>query len=227
VRRLAVVALLSAAALTGSSYVRADTPLTPDFEPYTVDPTNQDCVPSTEPGIGATRYCDPINIIFPDQSLASVIARLHAAGWSDGSGTTQWLHYATSTLEPVDWQLGWPDGTDPTQRYHVRLWQVAPDLTIGNVHHEHGSPHQIDMDWDAAEAFLAKPLCSWWCGRLPIPAQADVQQGTTTWRGWRNDAIATVIPVSPPAMPPAQTTLPAPAKPKPKKHKHAKHRKRA
>ena len=119
-------------------------------------------------------------------------------------------------------QLGWPDGPDPTQRYHVRLWQVAPNLTVGNVHHEHGTPHQIDMAWDQAEAFLATPLCSTWCRQLALPAQAALQNGTSTWRGWPNDAIATVIPASPPAVPAFQPPL----KPKAKK-RHRAHRKHA
>src|SRR4029077_7876437 len=82
----------SAAALTTDSYDGVA------FYPFTVDPGNADCVPWTEPGVGATRNCDPINIIFPDQSLATVVARLHAAGWTDAGGTVQWLHFAGSNL---------------------------------------------------------------------------------------------------------------------------------
>lgn len=203
-----MIAALVAAAVGGSTApARADTPTASAFGPYTVDPGNGDCVAATEPGIGATRLCDPINIIFPDQSLDAVLARLHAAGWSNGSGSEQWLHFDTSTLVPVEWQLGWPDGSDPTQRYHVRLWQVAPNLTVGNVHHEHGTPHQIDMPWDEAEAFLATPLCSWWCEHLPIEAQTTQQGGTDFWRGWGNDGIATVIPAQPPATVPFRPPL--------------------
>jgi hypothetical protein len=227
VRRLLIAALLAAAACGAVQPAGAVPPLASAFGPFTVDPGNADCVPATEPGIGATRLCDPINIIFPGQSLDSVLARLHAAGWSNGSGTVQWLHFDTSTLVPVQWQLGWQDGPDPTQRYHVRLWQVAPDLTVGNVHHEHGTPHQIDLPWDTAEAFLAKPLCSWWCQHLPLDSQAALQGDGDMWRGWPNDAIATVIPAQPPATPPAQAPpQKAKAQPKPKK-KHRKHRRAA
>jgi len=216
VRRLLIAALLAAAAIGAVQPARADAPPSTAFGAFTVDPGNADCVAATEPGIGATRLCDPINLIFPNQSLASVIRRLQAAGWSNASGSTQWLHFATNTPVPVQWQLGWQDGPDPTQRYHVRLWQVAPNLTVGNVHHEHGTPHQIDMAWDEAEAFLAKPLCSWWCRHLPLADQAALQGDGMLWRGWLNDAVATVIPAQPPATPPAQPTR---VKPKPKRGK--------
>lgn len=205
-RRFALAAFVAAAACGAAVSASADPPLGDAFGPFTIDPTNPACVAMTEPSIGATRLCDPINVIFPGQNLAQVVARLQAAGWSNGSGTVQWLDLNTPTLIPVGWQLGWPDGPDPTQRYHVRLWQVAPDLTVGNVHHEHGTPHQIDMPWDQAEAFLAAPLCSWWCRHVPLPQQAALQDGDL-WRGWANDAIATVIPAHPPATPPAQPGL--------------------
>jgi hypothetical protein len=217
VRRFALAALV-AAAIGGSTLpARADTPSPDAFGPFTADPGNAACVAGTDPVAGATRFCDPINIIFPGQSLDAVLARLHAAGWSDGSGTTQWLRLDGATFVPVSWQLGWQDGPDPTQRYHVRLWQVAPNLTVGNVHHEHGTPHQIDMAWDQAEAFLAAPLCGWWCRHLPLEAQAALQGGSSTWRGWGNDAAATVIPAQPPAAAPFRPPL------KPKHKRHRKH----
>ena len=71
--------------------------------------------------------------------------RLHGAGWTDTTGAPQWLHFGDPGLVEVQAQLQFADGPDPTQRYHVRLWQAAPELTLGNVHHEHGSPHQIDV----------------------------------------------------------------------------------
>ena len=214
-----MIAAVIAAAVCGAAVAHAEAPSTEAFGPFTLDPSNADCVPATLPSIGATRLCDPINVIFPDQSLASVVARLQAAGWSNGSGTMQWLAVGQS-LVPLGWQLGWPDGPDPTQRYHVRLWQVAPNLTVGNVHHEHGTPHQIDMPWDEAEAFLATPLCSWWCRHVAIEAQAALQGGEL-WRGWENDTLATVIPAQPPAMQPAQRPLTHPATHKRRRPKHA------
>jgi hypothetical protein len=192
----------SASALTTDSYDGVA------FYPFTIDPSNADCVPWNEPGVGATRNCDPINVIFPGQRLASVVARLHAAGWADAGGSVQWLHFATSNLVPVEWQLGFADGPDPTQRYHVRLWEAAPNLTIGNVHHEHGTPHRIDMPWDAAEAFLAMPRCASWCQHVQLPEQAAIEADSGMWRGFANDAIATVIPASPP--PPVVTVVPKP-----------------
>jgi hypothetical protein len=218
VRRLAIAALVAAAAGAAALPARADMPLAPTFGPFTSDPGNGDCVAASDPASGATRFCDPINIVFPDQSLDAVLARLHAAGWSNGSGTVQWLRSDAAKLLPVAWQLGWPDGSDPTQRYHVRLWQIAPNLTVGNVHHEHGTPHQIDMAWDQAENFLATPLCSWWCRHLPLDAQLALQNGTDLWRGFENDATATVIPAQPPATVPFRPPL---HQPKRKKHRKA------
>lgn len=214
---LLVVAAAATLALTGPA--RALTTDSYDgvaFYPFTVDPGNDACVPWTEPGVGATRNCDPINVVFPNQSLASVVARLHAAGWADAGGTVQWLHFAFSNLVAVEWQLGLPDGPDPTQRYHVRLWQAAPNLTIGNVHHEHGTPHQIDMPWDAAEAFLARPLCALWCEQVQLPEQSAIEDDTGTWRGWANDAIATVVVSAPPPVVPLVT----PAHHRKRKYKH-------
>lgn len=213
--RLCLLGLAAALALApgaGASAPAADSFAGVAFSPFTIDPANGDCTPDASVG----RYCDPINILFPGQSLGTVVARLHAAGWTDTTGTTQWLSLDGGPLVAVQAQLQVADGPDPTQRYHVRLWQASPSLTIGNVHHEHGSPHRIDLAWDAAEAFLAGPLCSSWCGRAPLPAQAALEGGTGSWRGWPNDAVATVVPVAPPPAGPIA------AKPKP--HVHRKHR---
>jgi hypothetical protein len=190
------------------------------FAPFTLDAANGDCVPWDEPGVGPTRNCDPINVLFPGQSLAQVVTRLHAAGWTDANGSVQFLHFADAALFPVQAQLQVLDGPDPTQRYHVRLWQAADGLTLGNVHHEHGSPHRIDTAWDTAEAFLAAGLCSTWCGHVPLPAQAAIEGPGGLWRGWPNDAVATVVPLAPPV--PA-----APAPPRPAAgpaHRHRRHR---
>jgi hypothetical protein len=211
-----LIAAVIAAAAGGATFpASAEPPAATAFGAFTIDAANDDCVPMNVPGLGPTRLCDPINLVFPDQSLAAVVARLQAAGWQNTSGTVQWLQAGDSTaLVPVGWQLGWPDGPDPTQRNHVRLWQIAPDLTVGNVHHEHGEPHKIDMAWDQAEAFVAAQLCSSWCGHLALESQATLQGGAV-WRGWSNDTVATVIPANAPATPPAQPKL-APHR----RHKH-------
>jgi hypothetical protein len=226
-RKLILLAVAAAATLALAGSARALTTDSYDgvaFYPFTIDPSNADCVPWNEPGVGTTRNCDPINIIFPGQQLATVVARLHATGWTDAGGSVQWLHFAYSTLVPVEWQLGYADGPDPTQRYHIRLWEAAPNLVIGNVHHEHGTPHKIDIPWDTAEAFLAAPLCASWCQRVELPEQSAIEDDSGMWRGFGNDAIATVIPTSPP--PPVVTVVPKPRpKPHPKvRHKHRPHK---
>ena len=165
------------------------------FAVFTIAPGNMSCVRVDDDVVGWTGDCDPINVLFPGQTLQGVTARLHAAGWTDTSGSTQWLYFAGSTLVPVEAQLAFPDGSDPTMRYHVRLWQAGARLVVGAVHHEHGTPHQIDLDWDAAERFLAWPLCASWCRRLTLASQWSLQNGSPRWRGWNNDGAATVIPV--------------------------------
>jgi hypothetical protein len=179
------------------------------FAAFTIAPGNMDCVQVHDDVLGWTGDCDPVNVVFPRATLGSVVARLHAAGWIDTTGSTQWLYFGDATLVPVAAQLALPDGPDPTMRYHVRLWQAAPHLVLGAVHHEHGTPHRIDMDWDAAEGVLARSLCSGACGRLAIPVQWTLQNGAADWRGWSNDAVATVIP--PQASTPPATVPRSPA----------------
>jgi len=166
----------------------------PPFSPFTIAPGNMDCIQVHDPTVGWTGDCDPVNVLFPRQTLASVVARLRALGWSVTSGSTEWMYFGSARLVPVQAQLGMADGADPTMRYHVRLWQAAPDLVVGAVHHEHGTPHRIDLDWDAAERFLAAPMCATRCRHMELPGQASLENGSGRWRGWANDAIATVIP---------------------------------
>src|SRR5690348_18270410 len=59
------------------------------FAAFTIAPGNMNCVQVDDDVVGWTGDCDPINVLFPDQTLQSVIARLHAAGWGDTSGSTQ------------------------------------------------------------------------------------------------------------------------------------------
>jgi hypothetical protein len=197
------------------------------FHPYSVDPGNADCVAWNDPTIGTSRDCDPINLIFPGQSLGDVVTRLHAAGWVDTGGTTQWL-YVPPALVQMQAQLERHDGTDsaaadPTQRYHIRLWEAAPGLTVGNVHHEHGSPHHIDMAWDDAESYAAARVCADWCQHVHLTASDAIQGPSGFWRGFGNDGNATVVP---PAPPPAETappsSAPAPARHPRRKRHHSK-----
>jgi hypothetical protein len=219
-RVLALAAALAAAtlALAGAAGAETDTYGGIAFSPFTIDAGNDACVPRYEPDAGPTRNCDPINLIFPGQSVSEVVARLSTADWTLTGGTVQWLRFASPLRIPVDAQLGFPDGRDPTERYHVRLWQAGPSLTVGNVHHEHGSPHQIDLAWDQAEAFVANGLCTGWCELVRLPLQAAIEAGPL-WRGWANDAYATVIPVAPPP-----TAAAAPPSTQPAVHKRKKHR---
>jgi hypothetical protein len=210
---LAAAAAAAALALAGSAGAVTDSYDGVVFYPFTMAPGNMDCVDWHDDVAGWAKNCDPVDVLFPGQTLDVVIARLHAAGWIDTGGGTQYLYFADQASVAAEAQLAIADGNDPTMRYHVRLWQAGPTLVVGGVHHEHGTPHKIDLDWDAAEAFLAHDLCSSWCARAYLPTQDAMQNHTGTWRGWANDATATVIPLAPPA----PAAVPVTAK---KKHPH-------
>jgi hypothetical protein len=215
-RLLLTLATAACAALTlaGSAAAVTDTYDGSSFSPFTIAPGNADCVDERDPVLGWTKNCDPVNVLFPGQSLDAVVARLLAAGWVVAGGGVQYLQLTDPAQPvPVQIQLGLDDGTDPTMRYHVRLWQADARLVVGSVHHEHGSPHQIDMAWDAAEAFLAAPLCGTWCAHTELPVQSSLQATPGLWRAWPNDGFATVIPTTPPVQPQVKP------KPKVKKHK--------
>jgi hypothetical protein len=228
-RTAAALAAVSAALLVVSAAPAASPAWTGTaFHPYSVDPSNADCLPWSDPVIGTTRNCDPINLIFPGQALDAVVARLHAQGWTDTVGSIQWL-YAASALIRVQAQLAKADGPDPTQRYHIRLWEASPGLTVGNVHHEHGEPHHIDMAWDEAESFVAAGVCTTWCQHVHLVRADSIQGPNGLWRGFASDGDATVVPIAPPPVAPPPVAPPPvsspPAKTPPAAHKHRKHRK--
>jgi hypothetical protein len=195
-----VVAVL---ALAGSAAAATDSYEGVSFSPFTMDAGNGDCIAWADEVVGPTRNCDPVNVLFPQQTLDVVSARLRRAQWTDTTGSRQWLYFADGASVAVQAQFAIQDPSDPTMRYHVRLWQAAPGLVVGSAHHEHGSPHQIDLAWDSAEAFLAGGLCASWCGHVQLPVQRSMEQVSGQWRGWANDATGTVIPLAPPAAPAA------------------------
>jgi hypothetical protein len=202
-------------ALAGSAAAATDTYDGVPFYPFTMAPDNADCVAWADDVAGPTRNCDPINVLFPHQSLDVVAGRLRLAQWMDTGGGTQWLYFSGGPNVAEQAQFAIPDPTDPTARYHVRLWQAGPDLVVGSVHHERGTPHKIDLPWDSAEAFLTGGLCGSWCTHVVLPTQSSMQQGSGLWRGWANDAAASVIPLPPP---------PPVVKPAKKKKHHPKKR---
>jgi hypothetical protein len=217
----ALAAALAFAAGAGATPIDAswDTVAGVSFHPFTTDENNPDCVPWSDPSGITTRNCDPVNIVFPDQTLAQVQYRLQLAGWVVVDGAVQRLHFGDAmNWPPPDLQMAMVQNA--TDRYHTRLWQVGPDV-IGNVHHDAGNPHFLDLPWEASEAYLAAQLCSSWCRRVPLPHQQAIQGGPT-WRGLANDGIATVIPAAPP--PVTTTAPPAPAPIPAKHHKHKKRR---
>jgi hypothetical protein len=219
--RLLLLAAAACAALTlvGTAASATETYAGVTFSPFTIGPGNADCVDANDPVLGWMKNCDPVDVLFPGQTLDAVVQRLEAAGWVIAGGGVQYLQLTDPAAPvPVQVQMAVPDaGPDTTMRYHVRLWQAGPTLTVGAVHHEHGEPHKIDLAWDAAEEFLAAPLCGTWCQRVELPVQTSMQSTPGMWRGWPNDGLATVIPLTPPVV--APTVKP---KPKPKKHKHVK-----
>lgn len=196
----AVTCLAAAAPAVGVSDTAAAGSVTITVHPFTIPP-DTGCVGWAE---DASRNCDPVNVVFPNRSPARVRDLLRAKGWTTFDlGSTQSLHFATPALYPQDVQVFRPDSRNPLgqgTRYHVRLWQVrgvTPATTVGAVHHEARTglfSDTIDMDWDTAEGFVAGQLCGPCATTAVLAKQLEMQGGGTTWRGWANDARATVVP---------------------------------
>ena len=191
-----IVATAAAAGLlvvgATSAYAVSDGP--GGFHPFTMDPSNGSCVPWTEPSGLATRNCDPINLIFPGRTASQVTSLLRTKGWTtSGSGSTQWLHFdVETTLVAQHVQLFRSDGF--LRRYHIRLWERPGPVTVAGVHHERWwFGHVIDRSWDASEGFVRSQLCGA-CSSAPLAQQAAIQGNDGEWRGWANDANATVVP---------------------------------
>jgi len=179
------------------------------FHPFTI-PADTGCVFLAADG---SYNCDPVNVVFPGRSPAQVRDLLRSRGWTTFDlGSTQRLHFTTSTLYSQDVQVFRADGrnsTGQTLRYHVRLWRVpgtAATVTVGAVHHEARVgffSDRIDKSWEESEEFLRGQLCApAACPENPTLTTQSGMQGpnpTTAepgvwWRGWYNDARPTVIP---------------------------------
>jgi hypothetical protein len=144
--------------------------------------------------------CDPINLVFPGTGFAAVAGDLIAAGWSPlGIGSAEYvIEPGSSELLPAAVQLFETQGQGiAAARFHVRLWQLANGDTVGAVHHEGAlAEHQIDLDWEAAEAEVVRALCTGGrvCGEGGvIEEQQRRQDGSERWRGFRNDWRPAVI----------------------------------
>ena len=197
--RVALLVVVGALVAAGSAGAVADSYNGAVFHPFTM-PASPGCVAWTDLSEGTTYNCDPVNLVFPNQSWTRVRDRLRAKGWTTfGFGSTQYLHFATSTRVAQPVQLFRSDGFG--RQYHVRLWQTGT-TTLGGVHHESGFfQHTIDRAWDASEAFVRGQLCGATCSSTFLPRQWAMQDGVdgvadgdTLWRGWANDACAAVIP---------------------------------
>jgi hypothetical protein len=179
------------------------------FHPFTI-PADTGCVFLAADG---SYNCDPVNVVFPGRSPAQVRDLLRSRGWTTFDlGSTQRLHFTTSTLYSQDVQVFRADGrnsTGQTLRYHVRLWRVpgtAATVTVGAVHHEARVgffSDRIDRSWEESEEFLRAQLCAATaCPENPTLATQSGMQGShpatgepgVWWRGWYNDARPTVIP---------------------------------
>ena len=169
------------------------------FHPFTM-PGNTGCVAWTDPVEGTTYNCDPVNLVFPNQSWRSVRDRFRGRGWTTwGFGSNQYLHFSTPARVVQNVQLFRSDGS--ARQYHVRLWQTGT-TTLGGVHHESGIfQHTIDKAWDDSEAFVRSQLCGTSCSSTFLTQQWAMQDGVDgqadndlLWRGWANDANAAVIP---------------------------------
>jgi hypothetical protein len=169
------------------------------FHPFTIPP-DTGCVRWAADG---SYNCDPVDLVFPGRSPAQVRDLLRTMGWTTwGLGSTQRLHFGTSTLYPQDQQLFRSDGRNAagqSLRYHIRLWSVrgaATTVTIGAVHHEASTgflADTIDRSWESAEGFVARQVCGSGCDSAALATQS-LMQGGSKWRGWDNNAVATVVP---------------------------------
>jgi hypothetical protein len=206
----AAVALTAAApalAVSDTTTAASSGPIT--FHPFTI-PADSGCVRWAADG---SHNCDPVNVVFPGRSPAQVRDLLRGRGWTTFDfGSTQRLHFTTSTLYSQDIQVFRADGRNAagqSLRYHVRLWRVrgtAATVTVGAVHHEARVgffEDRIDRSWEASEEFLRTQLCAATaCPENPVLATQSAMQGPhpatgeagVWWRGWYNDARPAVIP---------------------------------
>jgi hypothetical protein len=186
------------------------------FHPFTVDPNNGTCVPWVDPTSGEnTRNCDPVNLLFMGATPGQVQQVL---GWGSCSGSTQWLHFDSPTMLSQDLQVCFYESF--TLRYHMRLWEVpgtSPVVSLGAVHHESGFfTHTIDKSWEDSEAFVANELCaSFDCSQTNFLEEQSLIQGDDgEWRGWANNASATIVVLgSAPAPTSTHTPSPTPSTP--------------
>ena len=192
----ALVLRVPAAGAVSDTYVDP-TYGTVKFHPFTMDPNNTSCVPWPGEPSGPTQNCDPVDLIFAGKNWRQTRDALVARGWTTvGSGSTQWLHLANERrLLQQNVQLFYEDPATPGNRWHIRLWEASRQMTLGAVHFERwdGVTHVIAASWDAAEAFVAGQFCGSSCQRASLPTQSSIQGGDAEWRGWTNDAMATVI----------------------------------
>jgi hypothetical protein len=208
---LVVVAALTAAApalaVSDTTTAGPSGPIT--FHPFTM-PSDSGCVLWAADG---SHNCDPVNVVFAGRSPAQVRDLLRGRGWTTFDlGSTQRLHFTTSTLYNQDIQVFRADGRNfagQSLRYHVRLWRVrgtTATVTVGAVHHEARVglfSDRIDKSWEESEEFLRVQLCGLTaCSENPpLPTQSGMQGPHPTtgevavwWRGWYNDARPTLIP---------------------------------
>jgi hypothetical protein len=201
------LAVLGAALIVGVRAVAAvsDTYVDPThgtvkFHPFTLDPNNDSCVLWSGEPSGLTHNCDPVNLIFAGRNWRQARDALVARGWTTaGSGSTQWLHLANERrLIQQHVQLFREDPSKPGNRWHIRLWEASRQMTLGAVHYERWDDvtqtHVIDAGWDTAEGFVAGQFCGASCQGASLTTQSSIQGGDVEWRGWTNDAKATVIP---------------------------------
>lgn len=207
-----VVPLALAVLLAGSATADGDPYLDVNFHSFTLDGNNSTCILYDDRDVGQTRNCDPVNLIFPDRTWQQVRDLLLADDWStSGGGSSQWLYFSGSGLHVEDEQLFKP-GTLFGPRYHIRLWQAPGTtlVTMAAVHHE-DFWHNIDMDWELAEAAVASALCSPDCQQAYLSTQDTIQGEDGDWREWGNNGSATVIPAPGAPDEPPTVTIVSPA----------------
>lgn len=117
-------------------------------------------------GCPSNNHVDPVNVLFRGtQAYAENVAnqvQTHA-GWSNGSGSTQWLWVDTgsgSSCRQMNYQRA--SGGSLDSRFHIRLWWIPASggehkKTAGDAHHEdfiwYCPGHAVDSNGSGGSGF--------------------------------------------------------------------------
>lgn len=169
------------------------------FAPFTAR------VDDDEDGSFHLREFDPINLVFPGQTLDDVAGAFERSGWVEPrSGAVHSLRLDKDRLVEQSAQYAFYDEDD--RRYHIRLWALLDPAVLAAAHHEREFVaegrvrHHVDAGFETAEAFIVGHLVGRGefvrARRAFLDEQARRQRADgnrTGWRGWENHPRASVL----------------------------------